>query len=93
MSLEALRASLPEYAKDLKLNLGSLAAEPVLTVQQRAGAFIASALAARNATLTRAMVAEFGPQLSPEALIASKAAAAIMGMTWVRGHWAHARNP
>jgi hypothetical protein len=30
--------------------------------------------------VTRAIVAEFGPQLSPEALTAAKAAAAIMGM-------------
>ena len=53
MSLEALRNRLPEYAKDQKLNLGSLATEPVLTEQQRAGTFIASALASRNAEVTR----------------------------------------
>ena len=44
MSLEALRAALPEYARDIRLNLGSLATEPVLTEEQRAGAFIASAV-------------------------------------------------
>ncbi len=38
MSLEALRASIPDYAKDIRLNLGSLAAEPALTPQQRAPA-------------------------------------------------------
>ncbi len=89
MSLEALRARLPEYAKDLKLNLGSLATEPGLTVQQRAGTFIASALAARNAEVTRALVAEFGPLLSPEALTAAKAAAAIMGMNNVYYRFTH----
>ncbi len=89
MSLDALRAGLPEYAKDLKLNLGSLATEPVLTTQQRAGTFIASALAARNAAVTRAMVGEFGPQLSPEALTAAKAAAAIMGMNNVYYRFTH----
>jgi alkyl hydroperoxide reductase subunit D len=89
MSIEALRARLPDYAKDLKLNLGSLAAEEVLTGQQRAGAFIASALAARNAEVTRALVAEFGPTLSPEALTAAKAAAAIMGMNNVYYRFNH----
>jgi alkyl hydroperoxide reductase subunit D len=89
MSLEALRNLLPEYAKDLKLNLGSLAAEPVLNQQQRAGTFIASALASRNADVTRAIVAEFGPQLSPEALTAAKAAAAIMGMNNVYYRFTH----
>ena len=74
--VEALRNALPEYAKDQKLNLGSLAAEPSLTVQQRAGTFIVSALASRNATVTRAILAEFGPQLSAEALAAAKGAAA-----------------
>ena len=29
MSIEALKARIPEYAKDLKLNLGSLALDPV----------------------------------------------------------------
>jgi lipoyl-dependent peroxiredoxin subunit D len=89
MSLEALRGQLPEYAKDLKLNLGSLAAETVLSPQQLAGTFIASALASRNAVVTRALVAEFGPQLSPEALNAAKAAAAIMGMNNVYYRFVH----
>lgn len=80
MSLDALRSRIPDYAKDLRLNLGSLAAEPTLTPQQRAGTFIASALASRNAEVITALLAEFGPQLSPEALEAAKAAAAIMGM-------------
>ena len=89
MSLEALRARLPEYAKDLKLNLGSLAAETLLTPQQRAGTFIASALASHNAEVSRALVAEFAPQLSPEALTAAKAAAAIMGMNNVYYRFTH----
>ena len=45
MSIETLKNRLPDYAKDLKLNLGSLATEPSLTAQQRAGTFVASALA------------------------------------------------
>jgi alkyl hydroperoxide reductase subunit D len=89
MSLEALKNRLPEYAKDLKLNLSSLAAEPSLTVQQRAGTFIASALASRNAEVTAATVAEFAPQLSAEALTAAKAAAAIMGMNNVYYRFTH----
>jgi alkyl hydroperoxide reductase subunit D len=89
MSLEALRNALPDYAKDLKLNLGSLAAEPVLTQQQLAGTFIASALASRNAQVVQAIGAEFGPKLSAEALTAAKAAAAIMGMNNVYYRFTH----
>ena len=80
MSIETLKTRLPDYAKDLKLNLGSLASEPSLSVQQRAGTFVASTLASRNAEVTAAIVAEFGPQLSAEALAAAKAAASIMAM-------------
>ena len=80
MSIETLKTRLPDYAKDLKLNLGSLASEPSLSVQQRAGTFVASALASRNAEVTAAIVAEFRPQLSAEALAAAKAAASIMAM-------------
>jgi alkyl hydroperoxide reductase subunit D len=89
MSIESLKARLPEYAKDLKLNLGSLATEPSLSTQQRAGAFIASALASRNADVTRAIHAEFAAQLSPEALAAAKAAASIMGMNNVYYRFTH----
>jgi alkyl hydroperoxide reductase subunit D len=89
MTIEALKERLPEYAKDIKLNLGSLANEVSLTTQQRAGCFVASALASRNAEVTRAIVAEFGPQLSAEALAAAKAAAAIMGMNNVYYRFVH----
>jgi len=89
MSLEALRNTLPEYAKDLRLNIGTLATEPCLSQQQRAGTFVACALASRNAVVTRALVAEFGPQLSAEALEAAKGAAAIMGMNNVYYRFTH----
>lgn len=89
MTIEALKERLPDYAKDLRLNLGTLATEPSLTTQQRAGTFIASALASRNAEVTRAILTEFGGQLSPEALTAAKAAAAIMGMNNIYYRFTH----
>ncbi len=89
MSLEALRDRLPEFAKDLKLNLGSLVADPSLSQQQRAGCFVATAIASRNAELTAATLAEFAPQLSQEALDAAKAAAAIMGMNNIYYRFVH----
>ncbi len=89
MSLEALRNALPDYAKDQKLNLGSLAAETSLTEQQRAGTFVVSALASRNAQVIRAIMAEFGPQLAPDALVAAKAAASVMGMNNIYYRFTH----
>ncbi len=80
MSIDGLRDQIPEYAKDIRLNLGTLAAETTLTDQQKWGTFLASALASRNAAVIRAISAEVSGKLAPEALTASKAAAAIMGM-------------
>jgi alkyl hydroperoxide reductase subunit D len=89
VSLETLKSAIPDYAKDIKLNLGSLAMDPTLSVQQRAGIFVASALASRNARVTQAVVAEFGPVLSPEAMAAAEAAAAIMAMNNVYYRFVH----
>jgi alkyl hydroperoxide reductase subunit D len=89
MSIEMLKTRLPEYAKDLKLNLSSLAAEQGLSEQQKAGTFIASALAAGESEVIRAIVAEFAPRLSPEALQAAKAAAAIMAMNNIYYRFVH----
>jgi len=89
MSIQTLKDKLPEYAKDLKLNLGVLAGESVLTEAQKAGTFIASALASRNANVIEAVVAEFGPRLEPAVFTAAKAAAAIMGMNNVYYRFLH----
>src|SRR5881394_2886510 len=89
MSLENLKMRLPDYAKDLRLNLSSLAAEASLTEQQRAGAFIASALASRNPEVIADIAVEFAPKLSAEAFEAAKTAAAIMAMTNVYYRFVH----
>ena len=89
MTIDALKDALPDYAKDLKLNLSSLAAETLLTEQQRAGTFIACALASRERTTTAAIMSAFAPQLSPEALTAARAAAAIMGMNNIYYRFTH----
>ena len=89
MSLQALKDRLPEYAKDIKLNLGSLATEPALNEKQRAGTFIASALGARNPEVAAAIVAEFAPKLDAKELAAAKAAAAVMAMNNVYYRFLH----
>ena len=89
MSIETLKARIPDYAKDLRLNLGSLANETLLTPQQLAGTFVVSALVSRNALVIEAITGEFGPRLSAEALTAAKSAAAIMGMNNVYYRFVH----
>lgn len=89
MSLETLKTMLPEYARDLKLNLSSLAAEAALTQRQRDGTFIAAALASRNPDVIAAVADEVAARMSPEALSAAKAAAAMMGMNNVYYRFTH----
>jgi alkyl hydroperoxide reductase subunit D len=89
MSLQNLRDRLPEYAKDIKLNLGTLATEPVLSEKQRAGTFIAAALGARNPEVAAAVMAEFAPRLDAKELAAAKAAAAVMAMNNVYYRFLH----
>ena len=81
MSLDALRETLPAYAKDLSLNLSSLANETTLSDQQKWGAFVASAHAVGQPAVVKAVeAAADAAGLSAEAKTAAKAAAAIMGM-------------
>jgi len=89
MSIEALRAALPDYAKDLKLNLSSVQTSTNLTEQQIWGTLVASALASRNAETIKAVLADATAKLSPEALTAAKAAAAIMGMNNIYYRFIH----
>ena len=89
MSIDLLKDRLPEYARDLKLNLSSLASEQLLSPQQKAGSFIAAALAANHAPTTQAVVDAFGPELSPEALNAAKIAASLMAMNNIYYRFVH----
>jgi alkyl hydroperoxide reductase subunit D len=89
LSLATLTQTLPEYAKDLKLNLSSLAGEAALNDQQRAGTFVAAALATRQPLVIAAILDEFAPQLSTAALTAAKSAAAIMGMNNIYYRFVH----
>ena len=57
MSLDQLRETIPPYAKDLSLNLSSLAAETMLSDQQKWGAFVASAHAVGVGPVIRAVEA------------------------------------
>ncbi len=80
MSIDALRDLMPAYAKDISLNLSSLASETVLNDQQKWGCFLASAHAVGVVPVVKAIEAAAAEKLSPEAMNAAKAAAAIMGM-------------
>lgn len=83
MNLADLRNALPDYAKDLKLNLDSVlsdAGSPGIDSKQIRVVALASAIASRHAPLVAALEAFAAEQLSPEEIAGAKAAAAIMAM-------------
>jgi lipoyl-dependent peroxiredoxin subunit D len=89
MSIESLKDALPEYAKDLKLNLGNVLGTAVLIPQQIWGTALAAALASRNPAVARMVEADARPHLSEDALRAVKAAVSIMGMNNIYYRFVH----
>ena len=80
MSVDNLKDGLPGYAKDLKLNLGTLARSTELSEQQLWGTFVATAAATRNDQVISEISEEAKTHLSDEAYNAALAAASIMAM-------------
>lgn len=80
MSIDALRDLIPAYGKDISLNLSSLANETVLNDQQKWGCFVASAHAIGVGPVVKLIEAQAATVMTPEAMNAAKASAAIMGM-------------
>lgn len=91
-TLDTLRDSLPEYARDLSLNLESVLAPtgaPGLTPGQIWAIALVSALASRNVTFARDMEALATARLDAAHLKAAHAAAAIMAMNNVYYRFLH----
>jgi lipoyl-dependent peroxiredoxin subunit D len=80
MALNDLKSALPDYAKDLKLNLGSVIGNSDLPAQQLWGTVLACAIASRSAKVLAELEPEAKSNLKPEAYTAAKAAAAVMAM-------------
>ncbi|CPZ26467.1 Putative alkylhydroperoxidase AhpD [Mycobacteroides abscessus] len=80
MSIENLKEALPEYAKDLKLNLGTVARGTVLSQSQLWGTLVATAAATRNEQVFKEIREEAAGILTPEALDAALGAASIMAI-------------
>ena len=92
MGLEALRAQLPDYAKDLRLNLESVLSEggaQGLELRALRAVALASAIASRHRPLVEALENSAGELLSPAELGGVRAAAAMMAMTNVYYRFTH----
>jgi len=89
MSLQTILDKLPDFARDLKVNLQNVLRQEELTPQQTWMAAVACALASRNKELTDAILAEAASQVSPEAVNAGQVAGAIIGMNNVFYRFRH----
>ena len=90
--MDALRERIPDYAKDLRLNLSTVLTPqgaPGLGESQLWMTALASAIASRNAELARAIEAEAATRRQPMEIEAARAAAAIMGMNNVYYRFLH----
>ena len=92
MTLDDIKAAIPVYAKDLRLNLESVLSEggaPGLTAKRIRAVALASAIAARHVPLTRAIESFAADQLDVAECDGVRAAAAMMGMTNVYYRFTH----
>jgi alkyl hydroperoxide reductase subunit D len=86
---EELRSQLPDFARDIKLNLQSVMAESSLSVAQRWGVAVASAAASRNPRLQAAVLADARAAVEPAVVEDGLAAAALMAMNNVYYRFRH----
>ena len=92
MTLDDIKARIPDYAKDLKLNLSSVLTpqgSPGLTESQILATAVASALASRNPAFARDIEHIAAGALDGEVLAAARSAAAIMAMNNVYYRFTH----
>ena len=92
MTLDTLKDSIPDYARDLKLNLGTVLTpqgSPGLSEIQIWSVALATAIAARNVEFARAIEALASEKLDDAHRTAARSAAAIMGMNNVYYRFLH----
>jgi len=94
MSFDDLKSRTPDFAKDLRLNLGGIPSITSLTPQQLWGTVLATAIASRNADVIRAADAAASEHLTDQAKTAARSAAAIMAMNNIYYRFTHlSKNP
>lgn len=91
MNLETLLASIPEYAKDIKINLKNVldAERSKLSAKQIAVVSLACAITTKNKEIISALEENAKTVLDEKEINASKGAAVIMGMNNIYYRFTH----
>jgi alkyl hydroperoxide reductase subunit D len=89
MPIEALKNRIADFAKDVRLNLTSMAADEALSEQTKYGLFLACAITTRNPAVIAAMEAAAADKLTPVAITAARSAASIMAMNNIYYRFVH----
>ncbi len=89
MSLDAYLDSIPNFAKDIRINLGNVLKQTELTPVQLWGTAVACAITTRNHATIRAMETEAAAHVGPETIEAARTASALMGMNNVYYRFLH----
>ncbi len=92
MTITAFKDSLGDFARDTKVNLGTVLTEegaPGLTLRQIQGTALASVYATGSMALREALEAEFAGSLPAEDFLAAKSAASIMAMNNIYYRFTH----
>lgn len=89
MSIASLQDKLPTFARDVRINLSTMAEDDSLSEQQKYGLMVACGHASRVRAVAEALEAEAAPHLTPEALDAARGAAVMMAMNNVYYRFTH----
>jgi alkyl hydroperoxide reductase subunit D len=89
MSLKQFADTLPDYAKDLRLNIGSLVNDQMLGDQRKYGLLLACAHGTGYRPIVAAAEAEVEGKLSEAVANAARSAAAVMAMNNVYYRFVH----
>jgi lipoyl-dependent peroxiredoxin subunit D len=88
-NLDQLKERIPDFARDLRINLGVIGSSTALSPVQAWTIALACAVTTKQRDLIAAVEADASDHLTPAAVSAAKGAAAIMGMNNVYYRFNH----
>ena len=81
MGIDNLRSAMPDYARDIRLNLGSVISAPRLDPAMAWGSALTAALVSKNAQVIQNITEDAQAVMDDQHIKAAKSAAAMMSMT------------